>query len=72
MHVKINLYSYTANKYVCTCTAKSNKNNMYDDVYSSLTCSNEHTEECLPDIMWCREPFMEELNEIEALNDISN
>ena len=23
-----------------------------------------------PDIMWCREPFMEELNEIEALNDI--
>ena len=22
--------------------------------------------------MWCREPFMEELNEIEALNDIEN
>ena len=28
------------------------------------------TDERLPDIMWCREPFMEELTEIEALNDI--
>ena len=30
------------------------------------------TDERLPDIMWCREPFFEELNEIEALNDIPN
>ena len=44
----------------------------YSDIHSFLTCSNEHTEERLPDIMWCREPFMEELNEIEALNDINN
>ena len=29
-------------------------------------------DERLPDIMWCREPFFEELNEIEALNDIVN
>ena len=32
--------------------------------------SNEESEERLPDIMWCHEPFMEELNDIEALNDI--
>ena len=32
--------------------------------------SNEESEERLPDIMRCREPFMEELNDIEALNDI--
>ena len=40
----------------------------------SLTCShrNRQSEESLPDIMWCREPFMEELKEIEALNDINN
>ena len=30
------------------------------------------TDERLPDIMWCQEPFFEELNEIEALNDIPN
>ena len=35
-------------------------------------CSNEQLEERQPDKMWCREPFMEELNEIEALNDIKN
>ena len=34
--------------------------------------SNEQHEERLPDVMWCRDPFMEELNEIEALNDINN
>ena len=33
-------------------------------------CSNPEPEERLPNIMWCREPFFEELNEIEALNDI--
>ena len=38
----------------------------------SLTCSRERSEERLPDIMWCREPFMEELSEIEAFNDIRN
>ena len=25
-------------------------------------------DDCLPDIMWCREPFMEALNEIEDIN----
>ena len=44
----------------------------YGDVCSFLTCSYEHIEEHLPDIMWCREPFMEELKEIEALNDVNN
>ena len=37
-----------------------------------LTCSRERSEERLPDIMWCHEPFMEELSEIEAFNDIRN
>ena len=38
-----------------------------------FTCSNEQqSEERQPDIMWCRDPFMEQLNEIEALNDIRN
>ena len=35
-------------------------------------CSNEQPEERLPNIMWCRDSFMEELNEIEELNDINN
>ena len=35
-------------------------------------CSNEQPKEHIPDIMWCRDSFMEELNEIEALNDINN
>ena len=39
-------------------------------LYVFLTCSNPEPEEHLPNIMWCREPFFEELNEIEALNDI--
>ena len=42
------------------------------DVISFLTSSCERSEERLPDIMWCREPFMEELSEIEAFNDIRN
>ena len=40
-------------------------------VFYSSDHESDH-EEHLPDIMWCREPFMEELNEIEALNDIRN
>ena len=40
--------------------------------FLSCTYSNEQPEEHQPDKMWCREPFMEELNEIEALNDIKN
>ena len=32
-----------------------------------FTCSNQ-TDERLPDIMWCRDPFMEALNEIEDIN----
>ena len=41
-------------------------------MYTFLTYSDQPTEECLPDIEWCREPFLEELNDIEALNDIKN
>ena len=41
-----------------------------------LTFSNEleqhDHEEQLPDIMWCRDPFMEQLNEIEALDGTRN
>ena len=47
-----------------------------------ITCSNEpppdqssnepSEEECLPDIIWCRDPFMEQLNEIEAMDGIKN
>ena len=47
-----------------------------------ITCSNEpppdcssnepSEEECLPDIMWCRDPFIEQLNEIEALDGIKH
>ena len=37
-----------------------------------LTCSNEPSEEFLSDNMLVRDPFMEQLNEIEALNDINN
>ena len=30
---------------------------------------NEHrTDDRLPDIMWCRDPFMEALNEIDDMN----
>ena len=31
-------------------------------------CYSNRTDERLPDIMWCREPFMEALNEIEDVN----
>ena len=41
-------------------------------MYLCCVRSNERFEEHLPDIMWCREPFMKELTEIEALNDIKN
>ena len=40
---------------------------IFFNVYTS-----EQSEEHLPDIMWCREPFLENLNEIEALNDIKS
>ena len=30
--------------------------------------SNQRTDEQLPNIIWCREPFMEALNEIEDIN----
>ena len=36
-------------------------------MYTVFTCSNQ-TDERLPDIMWCRDPFMEALNEIEDIN----
>ena len=41
---------------------------MYCSYLQSFICSNR-TDERLPDIMWCRDPFMEALNEIE---DIQN
>ena len=45
----------------------------YHVVYAFLMiCSNQETEGHLPDVMWCREPFFEELRGIEALNDINN
>ena len=34
--------------------------------------SNEQPKEHITGIMWCRDSFMEQLNEIEALNDINN
>ena len=37
-----------------------------------FTYSSQHSNEHLPDIVWCREPFFEELNYIEAFNDINN
>ena len=39
-----------------------------------LKCSNElePREEQLPDIMWCRDPFMEQLNEIEKMDGTRN
>ena len=37
-----------------------------------LYYSNDQSEEHLPNIMWCRDTFMENLNEIEALNDTKN
>ena len=43
--------------------AMMNDKNMYDCFFM---CSNQ-TDEPLPDIMWCREPFMEVLNEIKDI-----
>jgi len=37
-----------------------------------ITYGIKPTEEHLPGIMWCCEPFLEELIEIEAFNDIRN
>jgi len=37
-----------------------------------LVFSDQQSEEHLPDIEWCREPFLEELNYIETFNDIKN
>ena len=47
---------------------------MYVDItyYCCIVTHSIPTDEHLPDLMWCREPFFEELNEIEALNDIPN
>ena len=36
-------------------------------MFTVYTCSNQ-TDERLPDNMWCRESFMEVLNEIEDIN----
>ena len=39
-----------------------------------LSCSNnlEPCDEQLPDIMWCRDPFIEQLNEIEEMDGARN
>ena len=42
---------------------------MFNLLYRPRNVSNN---ECLPDKEWCREPFFEELSDIEALNDIPN
>ena len=34
----------------------------------SFAYSTQHSDERLPDIVWCRDPFMEALNEIEDIN----
>ena len=52
------------------------------NMYTFLTCSNEppsdqssnepSEEERLPEITWCRDPFIEQLNEIEAMDGIKH
>ena len=42
------------------------------DLHKFLLYSSQQSEEHLPNIMWCRDSFMEALNEIEALNDAKN
>ena len=52
------------------------------NMYTFLTCSNESLsdqtsnepseEERLPEITWCRDPFIEQLNEIEAMDGIKH
>ena len=37
-------------------------------VYCFSCMYSNPTSERLPDIMWCRDPFMEALNEIEDIN----
>ena len=41
---------------------------MYYSYIIPFACSNQHDNEHLPDIVWCRDPFMEALNEIEDIN----
>ena len=60
---------YVVHKYICCSSTAMQYINIRVFLF---TCSNVQDEECLPDIMWCREPFMEEMTEIEALNDIRN
>ena len=41
-------------------------------LFSYSSNDHERFEECPSDIMWCREPFLDDLNEIEGYNDIRN
>ena len=44
---------------------------MYDS-YLLFICMRRQSDDCIPDIAWCRDPFLEQLNYIEAFNDIKN
>ena len=41
---------------------------VYCSYIMPFLCSNQHDGEHLPDIIWCRDPFTEALNEIEDIN----
>jgi len=76
------LYSFNSCKITLRCgnykdldiyIANKNTLKLYKIISLYLFYANSNQpEERLPDIIWCREPFLEELNEIEALNDIRN
>ena len=64
-----NICSYCGNKYfIFYCSHEQSEERSHEQ---SEERSHEQSEERLPNIEWCREPFMEELSEIE-LNDIKN
>ena len=41
-------------------------------LFSYSSNDHERSEECPSDNMLCREPFLDDLNEIEGYNDIRN
>ena len=55
---------------ICSVHTYLNLSQMYYSYINILpfACSTQHSDERLPDIMWCRDPFMEALNEIEDIN----
>ena len=45
------------------------RHSSYIYIASYFSCYyRNRTDDRLPDIMWCRDPFMETLNEIEGIN----